>query len=148
MLTVLPREHSHSKHPLSTTQETTLHINITRWPIPKSVWLFSSQPKMQKFYTVRKKEKQKQELTGAHIMNSLLQNSDLKKCSENHQATQVWPKIPHDYIVEVTNRSKGWDVIDTVPEELWTESHNTVHRKQWSKPSLRKRNAKKGKTVV
>ena len=26
----------HSKHPLPTTQETTLHMNITRWSIPKS----------------------------------------------------------------------------------------------------------------
>ena len=39
-LTGLPREHTgHSKHPLSTTQETTLHIDITRWSIPKSDWL-------------------------------------------------------------------------------------------------------------
>ena len=30
-------------------------------------------------------------------------------------------KIPYDYIVEVTNRFKGLDLIDKVPEELWTE---------------------------
>ena len=31
-LTVLPREHTgHSKHPLPTTQEKTLHMDITRW---------------------------------------------------------------------------------------------------------------------
>jgi len=28
--------------------------------------------------------------------------------------------------VEVTNRFKGLDLIDKVPEELWTESHDTV----------------------
>ena len=33
----LNREHiSHSKHPLPTTQEKTLHLDITRWSIPKS----------------------------------------------------------------------------------------------------------------
>ena len=33
----LPRECTgHSKHPLPTTQEKTLHMEITRWPIPKS----------------------------------------------------------------------------------------------------------------
>ena len=33
----LPKEHTgHSKHPLPTTQETTLHIDITRWSILKS----------------------------------------------------------------------------------------------------------------
>ena len=30
-------------------------------------------------------------------------------------------KIPNDYAVEVTNRFKGLDLIDRVPEELWTE---------------------------
>ena len=37
---VLPREHTgHSQHPLPTTQEKTLHMDITRWSIPKSDWL-------------------------------------------------------------------------------------------------------------
>ena len=36
-LIVLPRECSgHSKHPLPTTQEKTLHMDITRWSTPKS----------------------------------------------------------------------------------------------------------------
>ena len=30
-------------------------------------------------------------------------------------------KIPYDSIVEVTNRFKGLDLIDRVPDELWTE---------------------------
>ena len=33
---------------------------------------------------------------------------------------------PYDYEVEVRNRFKGLDLIDRVPEELWTEVHNTV----------------------
>ena len=52
---VLPREHpGHSKHPLPTTQETTLHKDITRRSTPKSDWLYSLQPKMEKLYTVSK----------------------------------------------------------------------------------------------
>ena len=36
-LTILPRKCTgHSKHPLPTTQEKTLHVNITRWSTPKS----------------------------------------------------------------------------------------------------------------
>ena len=36
-LIVFPREHAgHSKHPLPTTQERTLHMGITRWSTPKS----------------------------------------------------------------------------------------------------------------
>ena len=50
---VLPRERTgHSKHPLPTTQEKTLHMDITRWPILKSDWLYSLQPKMEKLYIV------------------------------------------------------------------------------------------------
>ena len=30
-------------------------------------------------------------------------------------------QIPNVYTVEVTNRSKGLDLIDRAPEELWTE---------------------------
>ena len=44
---VLPRECTgHSKHLLPTTQEKTLYMDITRWSIPKSDWLYSLQPKM------------------------------------------------------------------------------------------------------
>ena len=35
-------------------------------------------------------------------------------------------QIPHHYIVEVTNRIKGLDLIDRVPKELWTEVHDIV----------------------
>ena len=35
-------------------------------------------------------------------------------------------QISYDYTVEVTNRFKGLDLIDRVPEELWTEICNTV----------------------
>ena len=52
---VLPRKCTgHSKHPLPTTQEKTLHMDITRWSTPKSDWLYSLQPKMDKLYTVSK----------------------------------------------------------------------------------------------
>ena len=35
-------------------------------------------------------------------------------------------QIPYDYTVEVTNRFKGLDLIDRVPEELGTEVHDIV----------------------
>ena len=34
--------------------------------------------------------------------------------------------IPYDYTVEVTNTFKGLDLIDRVPEELWTEFRDIV----------------------
>ena len=51
-------------------------------------------------------------------------------------------QIPYDYTVEVTNRFKGLDLIDRVPEELWTEVHDIV-QEVVIKPSPRKRNAKR-----
>ena len=35
-------------------------------------------------------------------------------------------QIPYDYTVEATNRFKGLDLIDRVPEELWMEVHDIV----------------------
>ena len=52
---VLPREHpGYSKHPFPITQETTQHMDITRWSTSKSDWFYSLQPKMKKLYTVSK----------------------------------------------------------------------------------------------
>ena len=34
--------------------------------------------------------------------------------------------IPYDYTVEVTNRFKGLDLIDSMPEQVWTEVHDIV----------------------
>ena len=71
---VLPRECTgHSRHPLPTTQEKTLHMDITRWSTWKSDWLYSLQPKMEKLYTV---SKNKAGSWLAQIMSSLLPNSD------------------------------------------------------------------------
>ena len=38
-------------------------------------------------------------------------------------------QIPYNYTVEVRNRFKGLDLIDTVPDELWTE-FVTLYRRQ------------------
>ena len=34
----------------------------------------------------------------------------------------------YDYTMEVTNRLKGLYLVDRVPEELWTEGGNIVHK--------------------
>ena len=51
-------------------------------------------------------------------------------------------QIPYDYTVEVRNWFKGLDLIDRVPDELWNEVV-TLYRRQGSRPSPWKRNAKK-----
>ena len=72
-------------------------------------------------------QKQDRELTVAQIMNSLLPNSDLKKVGKTTRPFRYdLNQIPYDYTEEVINRFKALDLIDRVPEELWTEVHDTV----------------------
>ena len=35
-------------------------------------------------------------------------------------------QLPYDYTIEVKNRFKIFDLVDRVPEELWTEVHDIV----------------------
>ena len=37
-------------------------------------------------------------------------------------------QIPYDYTVEVRNRFKDLDLIDRLPDELWTEVHDIVQK--------------------
>ena len=37
-------------------------------------------------------------------------------------------QIPYNYTVEMINRFKGLDLINRVPEELWTKGHDTVQK--------------------
>ena len=51
-------------------------------------------------------------------------------------------QIPYDYTVEVTNRFKGLDRTDIVPEELWKEVRDAV-QEAVIKTIPRKRNSKR-----
>ena len=76
-------------------------------------------------------QKQDWELTVAHIVNSLLPNSDLK-LKKVGKTTRRYRydlnQMPFNYTVEVTNRFKGLDLTDKVPEELWMEVHDIVQK--------------------
>ena len=50
---------------------------------------------------------------------SFLRSSDGKEFACN-------AGIPYDYTVEVRNRFKGLDMIDSMPDELWAEVHDIV----------------------
>ena len=82
------------------------------------------------------------ELTVAHIMSSLLQNSDLKKVEKTSRP--FWydlNKISYDYTVEVRNRFKGLDLIDECVMNSG-QRYVTLYRRKGPRPSPRKRNAK------
>ena len=51
----------------------------------------------------------------------------LKKVGETTRSFRYdLNQIPYDYTVEGTNRFKGLDLIDRLPEELWMEVHDIV----------------------
>ena len=53
-------------------------------------------------------------------------------------------QIPYDYTVEVTNRFKGLDLVDRLPEELWTDVCSIV-QEAVTKTIPKKRKCKKAK---
>ena len=53
-------------------------------------------------------------------------------------------QIPYDYTVEVRNRFKELDLIDRVPDELWTEVHDIV-QEAGIKTISKKKKCKKAK---
>ena len=57
------------------------------------------------------------------------------------------PQIPYDYTVEVRNRFKGLDLIDRVPDELWTEVCDTVQETGIKTISMEKK-CKKSKMAL
>ena len=112
---VLPRERiGHSKCPLPATQEKTQYMDISRWSTPKSDWLYSLQPKMEKLYTVSKNK------TGSWLIAKF--RLKLKKVGKTTRPFRGdLNQMPYDYTVEMRNRFKGLDLIDRVPDELWME---------------------------
>ena len=87
-------------------------------------------------------QKQDWKLTVAQIMNSLLQNSDLKKVGKTTRPFRYdLNQIPYDYTVEMTNRFKRLELIECLMNYGWR--FMTLYRTQESRPSPRKRNAKK-----
>ena len=97
---------------------------------------------MEKLYTVNK-NKTRAECGSDHELLITKFRLKLKKIGKTARPFRYdLNQIPYDYTVEVRNRFKGLDLIDRVPEELWNEVCDLV-RRQGSRPSPWKRNAKK-----
>ena len=78
-------------------------------------------------------------------IHSLLPNSDLKKVGKTTKPFRYdINQIPYDYIVKVTNKFKGLDLIDRLPDELWIEVRNIV-QETGIKTTLMEKKCKKAK---
>ena len=108
----MPREHTdHSKHPLPTTQEVSLHADITTWSIPKSTdYIFA----VKDGKTVQSAKTR----LGVHCGSDheLLIAKFRLKLKKVGKTTRPFSydlnQIPYDYTVEVRNRFKGLDLIE------------------------------------
>ena len=95
---------------------------------------------MEKLYTVNKK---RADCGSDHELLIAKFRLKLNKVGKTTRAFRYdVNQIPYDYTVEVRNRFKGLDLIDKVPDELWTEVHDIV-QETGIKPSPWKRNTKK-----
>ena len=57
-------------------------------------------------------------------------------------------QIPYDYTVEVRNRFKGLDLIDRVPDELWTEVRDILQETGINQDHPHGKEMQKSKMVV
>ena len=123
----MPRECTgHSKYPLPTTQETTLHVDVTRWSIPNHIDYILCRQKWRSSIQSAK-TRPGADCGSDHELLIAKFRLKLKKVGKTTRPFRYdLNQIPYNYAVEVTNRFKGLDLIDRVPEELWTEVCNNV----------------------
>ena len=124
---VLPREHTnHSKHALPTTQERTLtwtkpdgqHRNQIDYILCSQRWRGSIQSA---------KTRPGADCGSDHELLIAKFRFKLKKVGKPTRSFKYDPnQITNNYTVEMTNGFKGLDLIDRVPEELWTEFRDIV----------------------
>ena len=82
---------------------------------------------MEKLYTVNKKKRLGADCGSDHELRIAKFRLKLKKVGKTTRPFMYdLYQIPYDYTVKVRNRFKGLDLVDRVPDELWTEVHDTV----------------------
>ena len=125
---ILPIEcTSHRKYPFSTIQEMTLHMDITKWSIAKSNWWRSC--------IQSAKTRPGADFGSDHQLLTAKLRLKLKKTGKkNRPAKYNLSQILYEFIVEVMNRFKGLDLVNSVPEELWTEVVILYRRWQTKSP--------------
>ena len=119
----MPRECTgHSKHLLTTIQEaTTLPVDTPDGQCQNQT---DSMPCSQRWRnsTQSAETRQGADCGSDHKLLIAKFRLKLKKVGKTTRPFRYdLNQIPFDYTVEVTNRLKGFNLIDRVPEELWTE---------------------------
>ena len=137
---VLPREYTgHSKHPLPTTQEKTLHMDITRQSIPKSDYIPCSQRWRSSIQSANTRPGAE---CGSDLQLLIVKfRPKLKKVGKTTRPFKYdLNQITNDYTMDARNRFKGLDQIECLMN--YGMRFVTLYGRQGSKPSPWKRNEK------
>ena len=121
----MPRERTgQSKHPLPKTQKKTLHVDITNDLYRNQTdYILCSQRWRSSIYSAKRPGAD----CGSDHEFLAKFRLKLKKVGKTTKLFRYdLSQIPYDYTVEVRNRFKGLDLIDTVPDELWTEVSDII----------------------
>ena len=107
--------------------------------------MYSSQPKKETLYTVSKNKTRSWLCGSDHDLLIVKFRLKLKKVGKTATPFRYdLNQIPYDYTVEMRNRFKGLDLLDRVPEELWTEVCDIV-QEAGINTIPKKKKCKKGK---
>ena len=144
----MPREHTgHSKHRLPTTKRRfytwtspdSQHRNQTDYILCSQRWRSSIQSA---------KTKLGANYGSDHELLIAKFRLKLKKVEKTTRPFRYdLNQIPYDYTVEVSNRCKGLDLMDRIPDELWMEVHDIVQETR-IKTIPKKKTCKKSKMAV
>ena len=125
----------------------TLHMNLTRWSTNEiGLIIFFAAKDGEALYSQQKARPG----TYCNSYHQLLIAKFWLKLKKVGKTTRPFMdelnQIPYDYTVEVTNRFKGLDLVECLNNYEWRSI--TLYRRQWLKPSPRKRNAQKQNVCV
>ena len=136
----MPRQlTSHNKHPLATIQEMTLHMNVTRWSNQINSILCSQRWRNS---IQSAKTRLGADCGSDHELLIAKFRFKLKKVGKTARPFRYdLNQIPYYYTMEVRNRLKGLDLIECLMN--YGQRFMTLYRRQGSRTSPRKRNAKK-----
>ena len=131
---------------MSTTQETTLYKDITKWSILKSKLITFFVAKDGEAVYSQQKTRPGANCSSDHQLLKAKFRLKLEKTRKNNRPPRYdLNQIPYEFTVDITNRFKGLDLVNSVPEELWTEVSNIV---QANKTIPKKNKSKKAKWLA
>ena len=121
-------------------------MDVTRWPILKSDWyILCSQRWRSSLQSA--KTRLGADCGSDHELLIAKFKLKLKKVGKTTRPFRYdLNQIHYDYTVEVTNRFKGLDLIDRVPDELWTEIRDSTGDRDQDR--TQENEMQKGKMVV